>query len=222
MAGNNALSIKQNDLISSMGEAIRSRRKELAKSQEDLAYDTNMGRGHVNELEHGRRAMSLRTLLKVADGLNILPSVLFKQAERSIGIHAEPEKQIKAVEEQTLIDYDLSYLKCLVNFSSMGLVVTDPNQPDNAIVFASHPFLKMTKYTREEVTGKNCRFLQGSENDQMEVEKLRKAILNAEPVTVQLRNFKKDGTLFRNQLSMTPIFDNRKNLLNFIGVQSVL
>jgi len=222
MSINYELSQKQNALISSMGEAIRFRRKELAKSQEDFAYDTNLGRGHVNELEHGRRAMSLRTLLKVAEGLNILPSVLFKRAEQSLGIFAEPEKQIEPIDEQTLMDQDLSYLKCLVNFSSMGLVITDPNRPDNAIIYASHPFLNMTQYTREEVVGKNCRFLQGQERDQPEVEKLRKAMFNAEPVTVQLRNFKKDGTLFRNQLSMSPIFDSRRNLLNFIGVQSIL
>jgi PAS domain S-box-containing protein len=205
-----------------MGEAIRFRRKELAKSQEDFAYDTNLGRGHVNELEHGRRAMSLRTLLKVARGLDILPSVLFRRAEQSLGIFDESEKQFAPVDEQTLIDHDLSFLKCLVNFSSMGLVVTDPNHPDNAIIFASQPFLNMTQYTRDEVTGKNCRFLQGAERDQPEVEKLRKAMFNAEPVVVQLRNFRKDGTLFQNQLSMSPIFDNRKNLINFIGVQCVI
>jgi PAS domain S-box-containing protein len=99
---------------------------------------------------------------------------------------------------------------------------TDPNHPDNAIIFASQPFLNMTQYTRDEVTGKNCRFLQGAERDQPEVEKLRKAMFNAEPVVVQLRNFRKDGTLFQNQLSMSPIFDNRKNLINFIGVQCVI
>ncbi len=223
MSFDNALSQKQNELISSMGEAIRVRRKELAKSQEDFAYDTNLGRGHVNELEHGKRAMSLRTLLRVAEGLEILPSVLIKRAEQGIGVFGEtefePEITTEPIDEQTLIDQDMSFLKCLVNHSSMGLVITDPNQTDNVIIYVSQPFQKMTQYSREEVTGKNCRFLQGTERDQPEVERLRKAILNAEPIVVQLRNYRKDGTMFINQLSLSPIFDNRQNLMNFIGVQ---
>ncbi|MEK7792577.1 MAG: PAS domain-containing protein [Pseudomonadota bacterium] len=80
-------------------------------------------------------------------------------------------------------------------------------------------FEKMTGYTQAEVLGKNCRFLQGKENEQEGVNQLRKAIQNKETVEVTLRNYRKNGELFYNHLLMSPLFDSKGNLLYFLGVQ---
>jgi PAS domain S-box-containing protein len=67
--------------------------------------------------------------------------------------------------------------------------------------------------------GLNCRFLQGQEKDQEELQKIRDAIKNATPIEVTLRNFRKNGELFYNRLSITPLFDNKGHLIYFMGVQ---
>jgi len=67
--------------------------------------------------------------------------------------------------------------------------------------------------------GRNCRFLQGQERDQEELQLIRDAIKNAKPVEVTLKNFRKNGELFYNRLSITPLFDNEGHLIYFLGVQ---
>ena len=81
-------------------------------------------------------------------------------------------------------------------------VVSDPYLPDSPICFASEGFYEMTGYGPEEVLGKNCRFLQGPNTDQREVDKIRHAVKTASAVSVRLLNYRKDGTLFSNLLSM--------------------
>lgn len=101
-----------------------------------------------------------------------------------------------------------------------GIVITDPSLPDNPIVYANAAFLEMTGYSLNEVIGYNCRFLQGADRDQPELEIVRKALQDNEPCMAVLRNYKKDGTLFFNELSIAPVFDNTGKLINFIGVQN--
>eukprot|EP00951_Prasinocladus_malaysianus_P041501 scaffold490640_cov37-Prasinocladus_malaysianus.AAC.1 len=84
-------------------------------------------------------------------------------------------------------------------------VVSDPTLPDCPVVFASDSFLRLTGYTREEVLGHNCRFLQGEDTDKAEVRKLRKAVARAECITTRLINYKKSGEPFWNLLTLTPV-----------------
>lgn len=100
-----------------------------------------------------------------------------------------------------------------------GVTLADPDLEDMPLVYANKAFEDITGYTQEETIGKNCRFLQGSDHDQAEVEKLRAAIKNKQPVEVTLRNYKKNGELFYNHLKMMPLFDSKGNLLYFLGVQ---
>ncbi|MCH82260.1 phototropin-1-like, partial [Trifolium medium] len=72
-----------------------------------------------------------------------------------------------------------------------NFVITDPRLPDNPIIFASDSFLELTEYSREEILGRNCRFLQGPETDPATVKKIRHAIDNQTEVTVQLINYTK-------------------------------
>src|SRR5690606_28807436 len=100
-----------------------------------------------------------------------------------------------------------------------GVTLADPDLEDLPLVYANKAFEDITGYTQEETIGKNCRFLQGSDRDQVEVAKLREAIKNKQPIEVTLRNYRKNGELFYNHLQMMPLFDSKGNLLYFLGVQ---
>nr|AML77216.1 putative LOV domain-containing protein [Syntrichia princeps] len=100
-----------------------------------------------------------------------------------------------------------------------NFVITDPRLPDNPIIFASDEFLELTEYTREEILGRNCRFLQGPETDQNTVQQIRDAIKEKRDITVQLLNYTKSGKPFWNLFHLQAMHDQRGELQYFIGVQ---
>ncbi|KAL5562283.1 hypothetical protein UlMin_032030 [Ulmus minor] len=100
-----------------------------------------------------------------------------------------------------------------------NFVISDPRIPDNPIIFASDSFLELTEYTREEILGRNCRFLQGPETDQATVAKIRDAIREQREITVQLINYTKSGKKFWNLFHLQPMRDQKGELQYFIGVQ---
>ncbi|WVZ54998.1 hypothetical protein U9M48_005719 [Paspalum notatum var. saurae] len=100
-----------------------------------------------------------------------------------------------------------------------NFVITDPRLPDNPIIFASDSFLRLTEYCREEILGRNCRFLQGPATDRGTVKKIRDAIDNQTEVTVQLINYTKSGKKFWNLFHLQPMRDQKGDVQYFIGVQ---
>ncbi|KAG0601585.1 hypothetical protein M758_11G123900 [Ceratodon purpureus] len=100
-----------------------------------------------------------------------------------------------------------------------NFVITDPRLPDNPIIFASDEFLELTEYTREEILGRNCRFLQGPDTDQSTVQKIRDAIKENRDITVQLLNYTKSGKPFWNLFHLQAMRDQKGELQYFIGVQ---
>jgi PAS domain S-box-containing protein len=102
--------------------------------------------------------------------------------------------------------------------SQHSFVITDPSLEDNPIVFASDDFLNVTGYAREEVLGRNCRFLQGTETCQMKLDQMRKNLSAGEDVCVTLVNYTADGTPFWNKLFIAALRDSASNVVNFIGV----
>src|SRR5215216_7135680 len=104
--------------------------------------------------------------------------------------------------------------------SSNGILITDPNLPDNPIVYVNPAFEEISGYTADEVMGRNCRFLQGEDRDQPALEELREAIRDGRGCRVVLRNYRKDGTPFWNELYVSPVHDEEGRLTNFVGVQN--
>ncbi len=101
-----------------------------------------------------------------------------------------------------------------------GIIIVDGKSPDLPIIYSNTAFSEITGYSKHEVLGKNCRFLQNEDRDQEAIEILGTAIANKSSSKVVLRNYKKDGTLFWNELTITPLFDDDHNLTHFIGVQN--
>ncbi|WP_329609843.1 PAS domain-containing protein [Paracoccus benzoatiresistens] len=89
----------------------------------------------------------------------------------------------------------------------MPMLITDPRQPDNPIVFVNDAFARLTGYTRAETLGRNCRFLQGPGTNVEDVDRMRQAIADRVPVEVELLNYKKDGSIFWNRVLVSPVFD---------------
>ena len=100
-----------------------------------------------------------------------------------------------------------------------GITLSDPDIEDNPIIYANEAFELITGYSQRETIGRNCRFLQGDDQDQEGVEKIRLALRKKESVTVTLRNYRKDGELFYNQTTVRPLFDREGNLVYYLGLQ---
>jgi PAS domain S-box-containing protein len=121
-----------------------------------------------------------------------------------------------ATKDAALIPFVLSQiLDTCVN----GITLSDPDEEDNPIVYANEAFELITGYSREEILGRNCRFLQGEDRDQESLEKVRSTIKDKESVTVTIRNYRKDGEMFYNRLTIRPLFDRDGRLIYFLGLQ---
>ena len=104
--------------------------------------------------------------------------------------------------------------------SAEGITIADASLPDNPLIYANAGFERLTGYSVADVLGRNCRFLRGPGTDPATVDTLRTAIREKREVTVQLLNYRKDGTPFWNRLSITPVQDASGAVTHFIGVQS--
>ncbi len=114
----------------------------------------------------------------------------------------------------------LRLLERAVTASTNSISITDPSRPDSPLIYVNPAFERTTGYAAAEVLGRNCRFLQGEDWDQPGLEELRAAIREERHCTVVLRNYRKDGTLFFNELSVYPVRDENDHLVNFVGVQN--
>ncbi|MBS9720515.1 PAS domain-containing protein [Tianweitania sp. BSSL-BM11] len=93
-----------------------------------------------------------------------------------------------------------------VRTTRMPMVITDPRQDDNPIVFCNDAFVQLTGYDRAEIMGRNCRFLQGPDTDKQAVADLGRAVANREEIQTDLLNYRKDGTTFWNSLLLCPVY----------------
>lgn len=106
-----------------------------------------------------------------------------------------------------------------VRATRMPMLITDPNQADNPIVFANAAFSKLTGFEHHEVLGRNCRFLQGPGTDRDDVARLRQAVEAREPIELDLLNYRKDGSTFWNRLLVSPVFDEDGQVTYFFASQ---
>ena len=106
-----------------------------------------------------------------------------------------------------------------VETTRMPMTVTDPRQRDCPIIFANRAFLEMTGYSREEIIGRNCRFLQGPDTDPAALQSVREAIAQESELATEILNYRKDGSSFWNALFVSPIYGQSGELVYFFGSQ---
>jgi len=129
-----------------------------------------------------------------------------------------PREVLEACGENPDLDQEDFNLVTSIQQSQHSFVITDPSLRDNPIVFASDDFLSLTGYAREDVLGRNCRFLQGTRTSKEKVDLIRKGLVTGEDVSVTLINYTADGTPFWNKLFIAALCDAQNNIVNFIGV----
>lgn len=130
-----------------------------------------------------------------------------------------PEAVMEACGELSseLDQQDFNLIKSIQQ-SQHSFIITDPSLQDNPIVFASDDFLSLTGYAREDILGRNCRFLQGTETSKDKVNEIRKGLSVGDDVSVTLVNYTADGVPFWNKLFIAALRDAQNNIVNFIGV----
>ena len=110
-------------------------------------------------------------------------------------------------------------LSSMIATSPIAAVISNPRLPDNPIVECNDAFVALTGYRSDEILGHNCRFLTGAQTEPWLKEVLRNGIRRRQPVMVEILNYKKDGTPFRNAVMVAPIFDADGELEYFLGSQ---
>jgi PAS domain S-box-containing protein len=113
----------------------------------------------------------------------------------------------------------LKQLHSQIDAMNNSVVIVDAQAPDMPIIYVNAHFERMTGYSKSETIGRNCRFLQGKELMQPALQTLRDAIRNQRSCHVSLKNFRKNGTPFQNELFVSPVFNEQGDVTHFIGVQ---
>lgn len=128
-------------------------------------------------------------------------------------------EEARIVKELTRDDNGTDPFSSAVRATRMPMLITDPRQDDNPIVFVNRAFSKLTGFDHDEIMGRNCRFLQGPDTDRGEVARLRAAITARKPLEIELLNYRKDGSTFWNRLLVSPVFDGDGEIAYFFASQ---
>ena len=133
-------------------------------------------------------------------------------AERMVGI-------VRDVTDRKEREAELELKSQAMDEAPIGITITDPTRADNPIVYVNDHFERLTGHPKPEAIGLNCRFLQGENTAPERVAELREAIDDGQPVTVELRNYRGDGSEFWNRISIAPIRADWSEITHFVGFQ---
>lgn len=114
---------------------------------------------------------------------------------------------------------DAELLKLMVETSDDGIVIAEQEGDENILIYANPAFERLTGYSIDEILYQDCRFLQGDDRDQAGLAVIREAIKMHQPCRQIIRNYRKDGSAFWNELSITPVFNDADQLTYYIGIQ---
>lgn len=110
-------------------------------------------------------------------------------------------------------------LQRMIDASNDGIVVAEKEGGDTILIYVNRAFERLTGYSSAEILYRDCRFLQNGQTDPAALRQLREAISVGQPARQVLRNFRKDGSPFWNELSITPVFNEADRLMYYIGIQ---
>lgn len=175
----------------------------------------------LNDSEHNQRTSSYHGEIRLA---------LKSQGERYIAYDSAPLLDddvpqgwvvaFRDITPQKEADKQLRLLKRSLEASYNGALICDALAADQPIIYVNPAFERITGYSAAEAIGQNCRFLQGSEHAQAGINEIRQGLAEQRDSHVVLRNFRKDGTPFWNDLYIAPVPDEEGNITHFIGVQN--
>jgi PAS domain S-box-containing protein len=184
-----------------LARRTRLRKKFFFESLQKEVVDLQRENSALRDIVRTELASDGEKLLDECDAAQKLPAAVLE----ACGEHGDIDQQ------------DFNLVRSIQQ-SQHSFIITDPSLEDNPIVFASDDFLSVTGYSREDILGRNCRFLQGTETSQSKVEEIRKGLAVGDDVSVTLVNYTADGTPFWNKLFIAALRDAQSNIVNFIGV----
>lgn len=127
---------------------------------------------------------------------------------------------ITDVSWQRFAEDKMRLMQLAIDSSNNGIVITGLADTDHAITYVNNAFLKMTGYTADELIGQNCRALQDNDRNQPEIKQLRQALDQYNDAHVVLRNYRKDGSMFYNEVYISPVRDSQNRVTHFLGIQN--
>jgi PAS domain S-box-containing protein len=157
----------------------------------------------VNRKKNGETYTAMQTIAPVTDG---------DETHAYVAVHDD-------ITERKQREQTLELRTKAIESAPVGITITDPDQEDNPLIYVNEAFESITGYTGEGAIGRNCRFLQGDETDPEVTSRIRSAIDAAEPVSVDIRNYRQDGSEFWNHLEIAPVRNESGEVVNYIGFQ---
>ena len=143
-----------------------------------------------------------------APGMSDRALVVFFKLADAAQANAQLEDVLSGLRDRAVLATDVSF------------TISDPSRPDNPLIWVNPAFTRITGYEFDEAIGRNCRFLQGRASDPRAVARMRQALAEEESLTLTVVNYRKDGTAFWNEVSMSPVFDGEGRVTHFVGVQA--
>jgi PAS domain S-box-containing protein len=152
--------------------------------------------------------------------LDVQSTVIGRFTDDDILVQTTLASQVAVAMQNARALEQILLLERAVENSASGLSIADARLPDLPLVYVNPAFENITGYRLDEVIGKNCRFLQGDDREQEAIEDIRAAIREQRSCTVTVRNYRKDGTRFWNELRLSPIFSASGEITHYVGVQT--
>lgn len=194
--------------------------RDIARSvRECMDFAGRIARGELgSRLETGKG----KEFAALTDGLNDMADALrdtrLAQELRAAEL-AESNRALEIeVAERKHTEEALRQRQRAIESSSNGIMITDFNAPDNPVTYVNPAFERITGYVAGEVLGHNSRFLAGNDLEQLGLEEIRAALREQREGSAVLRNYRKDGSLFWNELSVAPVRDENGNVTNYVGI----
>jgi PAS domain S-box-containing protein len=125
----------------------------------------------------------------------------------------------REISERKEYESDLELKNRAIDEAPIGITIADASKPDNPLIYVNDEFERLTGYRGDEVLDRNCRFLQGEDTREEPVAEMREAIAADEPVTVEVRNYRKDGTEFWNRVTIAPVENGIGEVTHYVGFQ---
>lgn len=193
--------------------------------------DEMIGRNFLDFVHPEDQARSLEQALQVIQGKIITDfenryrclDGTYKWLAWNVSSYADEKRTYfvaRDVTQRKLIEMHFMLRNQAVEFSPSAISIADASLPDIPLIYINPAFERTTGYSALEVIGRNCRFLQNDDRDQPELEEIRAALREGRSCTVVIRNYRKDGTLFYNELRLAPIFNAEGKLTHFVGIST--
>lgn len=198
---------------------------EIVNKKLDILIPSNFHEAHGNHFHRFIKKGKRRSMGESRDIFGLTKMGDIKEIEVELNPFKVYHRQyvmalVKDVSELKQTEKDLMLKSSALQSANNGIIITDALKEDNPIIYFNPAFQRLTGYSSKEILNHNCRFLQGKDRDQEGLQILRNAIKKGESCQVTLRNYKKDGSLFWNDLYIMPIINKNGILTHFIGIQN--